>query len=347
MPTIDASVAATRKRRFVTLDALRGVGAVYVMAGHSGGLVHGYIPPFFQLAVDMFFVLSGFVIAYAYDGKFASGMTRREFFRARIKRLFPIYFIGLVLGLVSVLFTNEHGLSLKQTAISFATSFFGLPSPPMGPYGALFPLNGPYWSLFFEFWVANLIFGLFWKSLRGSLLWAIILASAATLIFSAAQIKTIDLGWDWALFAGGVPRVCFSFFAGVALSRFHKIRPPKVKVPSILCLLAFIVFMGLPYHGALTPIYEIFILMLFFPLLIYFGAEAFERRPAIGLAIGDASYALYAIHRPLLYIFVWPVIIWALPLLHKPYSYFVQAAFMILIAGMVWGLNRILAGARK
>ena len=168
MPTSDAPVAISRKRRFVTLDALRGIGAVFVMAGHSGEVVHGYIPAFFQLAVDMFFVLGSFVIAYAYDGKFASGMTRREFFRARIRRF---------------------------------------------------------------------------------------------------------------------PRVCFSFFAGVALSRFHKTRPPKVKVPSILCLLAFIVFIGLRYHGGLTPIYEIFILMLFFPLLIYFGAEVFERRPAIGFSI--------------------------------------------------------------
>jgi peptidoglycan/LPS O-acetylase OafA/YrhL len=347
MPTSDVPVAGSGKRRFVTLDALRGIGAVFVMAGHSGEVVHGYIPAFFQLAVDMFFVLSGFVIAHAYDGKFASGMTRREFFLARIRRLYPIYLIGLVLGLISILFTNEHGLSFREAAISFTTSFFGLPSPPMGPYRALFPLNGPYWSLFFEFWVANLISGLFWKSLRGALLGTIIFASAAILIFSAVHFKTVDLGWDWSSFAGGFPRVCFSFFAGVALSRFHKIRPPNVNVPSVLCLLTFIVFMGLRYHGVLTPIYELFVLMLFFPLLIYFGAEASERRPAMGLAIGDASYALYAIHRPLLYIFVWPVSLLAFPLLQKPYSYCVQAAFMVLIAGMAWRLNRMLAGKHR
>ncbi|HKU54954.1 MAG TPA: acyltransferase family protein, partial [Rhizomicrobium sp.] len=94
--------AASKKTRFLTLDALRGVGAIAVMAGHAGIVLNAYMPPFMYLAVDMFFVLSGFVLAHAYDGKFAGGLSVGAFLKARIARLYPIYLIGLVLGLVSV-----------------------------------------------------------------------------------------------------------------------------------------------------------------------------------------------------------------------------------------------------
>ncbi len=151
--------AANKKvRRFVTLDALRGAGAVTVMAGHAGPLLGGYTPPLYYLAVDMFFVLSGFVISHAYDDKMAAGMRPLEFLRARVKRLYPIYLVGLLLGLVSVLFSNPHALSLTQAALTFFCGLFALPSPPMEPLGALFPLNGPYWSLFFEFWIVRPIY---------------------------------------------------------------------------------------------------------------------------------------------------------------------------------------------
>ena len=149
--TNSVTTAAAKKtaRRFVTLDALRGAGAATVMAGHAGPLLGGYGPPLTYLAVDMFFVLSGFVISYAYDKKMAAGMRPIEFLRARVKRLYPIYLVGLLLGLVSLLFNNPHGLSSAQTALTFVCGLFALPSPPMGPFKALFPLNGPYWSLFF------------------------------------------------------------------------------------------------------------------------------------------------------------------------------------------------------
>src|ERR1700716_3540732 len=93
--TNSVTTAAAKKtaRRFVTLDALRGAGAATVMAGHAGPLLGGYGPPLTYLAVDMFFVLSGFVISYAYDKKMAAGMRPIEFLRARVKRLYAIYLV--------------------------------------------------------------------------------------------------------------------------------------------------------------------------------------------------------------------------------------------------------------
>ena len=83
-----------KKVRFLTLDALRGVGAIAVMAGHAGIVLGAYMPPFMYLAVDMFFVLSGFVLAHAYDRKFAEGLSVGAFLKARIARLYPIYLSG-------------------------------------------------------------------------------------------------------------------------------------------------------------------------------------------------------------------------------------------------------------
>jgi peptidoglycan/LPS O-acetylase OafA/YrhL len=330
-------------RRFLTLDALRGAGAVTVMAGHAGIILGGYSPPFMYLAVDMFFVLSGFVLAYVYDEKFRNGLGVRSFLRARITRLYPIYLIGLLLGLASLAVSNPHALSAVQVATSFFLGLFALPSSPMGAIGALFPLNGPFWSLFFEFWVANLAFAIFWRQLRGKLLWALILISALMLVFFGLYFRTLDIGWTWHRFPGGVARVCFSFFVGVALSRFHAAKPSAINVPSWTCLAAFAAVMALPLEGPGKIIYELAVVLFFFPALIYFGAEAIERRPRVGKILGDASYAIYAIHRPLLYILAWPLGRFLLPASRTSHALGAETALILAIVILAWSISRLFA----
>ena len=339
-------VASPKKARFLTLDALRGVGAIAVMAGHAGIVLNAYMPPFMYLAVDMFFVLSGFVLAHAYDGKFAGGLSVGAFLKARIARLYPIYLIGLGLGLVGVAFSNTHALSPARALLSFFFGIFALPSPPLEPLGVLFPLNGPFWSLFFEFWVANLAFAIFWRQLHGWLLLAVILMSASALAFLGLRFGGLDFGWTWHQFPGGLVRVCYSFFAGVALLRFHARQTglPAVpsSIPSWACLVIFASVMLLPLQGVLKGLYEVFVVLLVFPSLIYFGAGAVERRPQIGQALGDASYAIYAIHRPLLAILLWPLgMMWTLEKHPPPVrSYLIEAALISVIGVMAWCINR-------
>ena len=279
--TVNVVASPKKAIRFLTLDALRGAGAIAVMAGHAGIVLNAYTPPFMYLAVDMFFVLSGFVLAHAYDGKFAAGMSVATFLKARVARLYPIYLVGLVLGLVSVAFTNTHALSPARALLSFFFGLLALPSPPMEPLGVLFPLNGPFWSLFFEFWVANLIFALFWRQLRGWLLALIILGSAGVLGALGLYFGSLDFGWTWHQLPRGFARVCFSFFAGVALSRFHARQTHHPAIPSWVCLLVFTVVMLLPLRGFTKGPYEVAVVLLVFPALIYFGAGAVERRPRI------------------------------------------------------------------
>lgn len=333
-----------KKARFLTLDALRGAGAIAVMAGHAGIVLNAYMPPFMYLAVDMFFVLSGFVLAHAYDRKFAAGMSVTVFLKARVARLYPIYLVGLVLGLVSVAFANTHALTSARALLSFFFGLFALPSPPLERLGVLFPLNGPFWSLFFEFWVANLIFALFWRQLRGRLLALVVLMSAGILAGLGLYLGTLDFGWTWHQLPGGFARVCFSFFAGVALSRFHARQIWQPAVPSWACLLVFAAVMLLPVQGFTKGPYEVAIVLLIFPALIYFGAGAVERRPQIGKILGDASYAIYTVHRPLLTILLSPLALERQsPQLLR---YGVEVALIIAIGALAWFTNRLLTSGK-
>lgn len=341
------AAAAKVGKRFVTLDALRGIGAATVMAGHAGPLLGGYAPPLTYLAVDMFFVLSGFVISHAYDQKMAAGMRPLEFLRARVKRLYPIYFVGLLLGLVSLFFVNPHQLSFGQAAVSFIFGLFALPTPPMGPFEALFPLNGPFWSLFFEFWIANVSFAFLWRRLQGKLLLVFIALCGLVLLAGVLYSRRLDVGWNWHSGLGGLARVCFSFYAGVFLARLHAIRPPKIGLPSAACLLAFCAVMALPVGPQWSAIVGLVVIFVFFPALIFWGAEAVESHPAIGKAIGDASYALYAIHRPLLYMLVGGLASVNISALPKPYSLTAEALFISSIGVLAWVINKLLSRPKK
>jgi peptidoglycan/LPS O-acetylase OafA/YrhL len=106
--------AATRRHSFVILDALRGVAAAAVVTVHAPLFFHsvatpgsvpdasGHAPmtgPLFEayLAVDFFFLLSGFVLAHAYGEKLNDGMTSCQFMRCRLIRLYPLYLLALVI----------------------------------------------------------------------------------------------------------------------------------------------------------------------------------------------------------------------------------------------------------
>jgi hypothetical protein len=87
------------KSRFGTLDGLRGVAMMVVVLFHAGIIFGAWVPGFGYLAVDLFFALSGFVLSHAYDNRFVAGMRVAEFLYLRVVRLYPLYFLGLVLGL--------------------------------------------------------------------------------------------------------------------------------------------------------------------------------------------------------------------------------------------------------
>ena len=166
------------KPHFALLDGLRGVAALAVLWYHvsegfafaeaTNGAGDGIIRSFNHgyLAVDFFFLLSGFVIAYAYDDRWGKGLTIGNFFKRRLIRLHPMLIAGAIIGAITFLIQggvtwSGEAVSTSAVLLCLALTFLFIPSVPGGSYevrgnGEMFPLNGPYWSLFFEY-IGNIL----------------------------------------------------------------------------------------------------------------------------------------------------------------------------------------------
>ena len=318
---------------------MRGVAALFVVARHVGP----YVPRFSYLAVDLFFVLSGFVLALQNDGRFAGGMSARTFLAARVRRLYPLYALGLALGVISALVADPEHLGWRRTLASAATEAVGLPAFANLHGASPFPINGVLWSIFFEFWVANLVFAMFWRQLHSWRLAALIGVCAAALIVTEKLFYSIDVGWTWKTFPFGFARVGFSFFAGVALVRLHRLCPPTLRIPSWLPVAVLCAVLALPLRERAAHAFELALVIVGFPALIFWGAEAHERNPAMGRALGDASYAVYTIHRPLieLTLFAFAAAGLATHTRWAPAAALCfQASFIVVCAFLAWWLDR-------
>ena len=142
--------------RYATLDGLRGVAAVLVLCYHTHAFQgSAAIAPHGYLAVDFFFMLSGFVIASAYQEKLRAGLPVVDFFRLRMIRLYPVALAGILLGAVKLV--SQYAISPAQSEpaqwIALAVFLNALVLPVVSEThfsGALFPTDGPVWSLFYE-----------------------------------------------------------------------------------------------------------------------------------------------------------------------------------------------------
>ena len=280
--------------RIPGLDALRGLAALLVLAYHARGLAlprevlaHGY------LAVDLFFVISGFVLARAYEAGLAAG-EGAAFMVRRLKRLYPMAVLGLLLG---------AGIWLsggKEPGVIALLLALGVAFVPFTAGRDVFPLNGPQWSLMWEL-LANLVYAVVapWLTTRRL---ALLVAAGGTAHAALAVIHGTGslgpYGHDWWT---GAPRVVFGFFAGVLLARLAKEGRPKAPVPPIAAILAVVVLvLSPPVPEAARAAFDLVAALAVFPLLVAAAAraEVDRLRPVLdGLA--GISYALYALHIPI------------------------------------------------
>jgi peptidoglycan/LPS O-acetylase OafA/YrhL len=295
-------IATDRRRRFLTMDVMRGVAAIAVALLHLGHRINGPSPHAGDLAVDAFFVLSGFVLSHAYDDRLKSGeMTMVEFMLARLHRLAPLYLLGLIVAVVAQLVQRSAALEGSALLMAVAMNSLGLPwiGAPKGEN--LFILNAPFWSLFFELWVANTSFVLFHRWLTGRFLRCVVLGSAALLAVLLVPAHMPLAGWTRSTLIVGLARVTFSFYIGVALARLYRARTFKTPAHPWLIIGLFIAcLVWTPRSSSALPIYHLFVILFAFPLLIYSAAGVLEKRSWLGEQAGDTSYALYAIHYPLI-----------------------------------------------
>ena len=292
--------ADATRHRYAALDAMRGLAALAVVVYH---LDRPYAPSAY-IAVDFFFVLSGFVIARAYGEKLANGMTVLAFMTARYVRLYPLFLIGSVYGLVQLLLHwQASGVGRTDLAASIVSTVFMLPSPSFltrsaGDIWALYPLNGPAWSLFWEL-LANLVFALVLFRLKTRSLILIAAASLVMLIGSVFYHKSLDLGWEWRSVDGGFARVFFSFTLGMIIYRLRNTTALGRTVNSYAALLPIATILTLLFLPAYSLKYALVFCILISPLIVLAGTmlELPAKLQKLGIFLGYLSYPIYMCHR--------------------------------------------------
>lgn len=161
-----SSSSMVPRTAFPAINGMRGTAALAVAVFHAYPLFGMQVAPSGYLAVDLFFVLSGCVIACAYDAKLGAGMRPLDFMKIRLIRFMPFYLVGLTFGLILelALIVTGSPYAIKPPNLVLAVIFalFFLPLPASIARRDIFPLNVPAWSLFYEL-VVNTLFAVFFR----------------------------------------------------------------------------------------------------------------------------------------------------------------------------------------
>ncbi len=326
MTPISSAAFADTKPHYELLDGLRGVAALMIIWYHvfegfatspmDQGFNHGY------LAVDFFFVLSGFVIGYAYDDRWKT-MSVKDFFKRRLVRLHPMVVFGALFGVITFCMQgcvkwDGSSVAFSSVMVALLINLFMLPAfphttPEIRGNGEMFPLNGPNWSLFFEY-IGNIFYALFLHKLPTKALGGVVLLSglglASFALFGLSGYGTIGVGWTMAdyNFPGGLLRMLFAYSMGMFLARIFRPRP--IKGAFGIASVAIIAMVIVPYIGDgqspwMNGIYDTVCALFVLPLLVYIGAcgKPTSSTSALCHFLGDISYPLYMVHYPIMYLF--------------------------------------------
>jgi len=312
------------KPHYPILDGLRGVASVVVVAFHlfeahstshlDQVINHGY------LAVDFFFALSGFVVGYAYDDRWGK-MDVGGFFKRRLVRLQPMVVIGMIIGAIffyfqdSQLWPGIHSVPVWKMLLVMAIGCTLIPVPlsmDIRGWYEMHPLNGPGWSLFFEY-IANILYGLFIRKFSKVLLAALVFVAGCALVHLAVTSPQGDIIGGWSVEPAqlriGFTRMIYPFFAGLLLFRIGKLA--HIKYAFVWCSLLLVIALSVPRIGGsehlwANGLYDSLSVVFVFPFIIFLGASG-EIKTKSGKKLckflGDISYPIYITHYPLIYIY--------------------------------------------
>lgn len=320
--TVSTSAYADTKPHYNVLDGLRGVAAITVVCFHifeafatshlDQRINHGY------LAVDFFFMLSGFVVGYAYDDRWGT-MTTMDFIKRRIIRLHPMVVMGAIIGAVVFYFQGCSVWDVSKVTVSAlllatvlnALLIPALPGHEVRGLGEMFPLNGPSWSLFFEY-IGNILYVLIIRKFSTKALGGLVVVAGCGLAIFAIWGPLGDICAGFSLtgteFTAGSLRLLFSFTAGLFLSRVFK--PFRIKGAFWICSIILVSLLAIPRIGGdenlwMNGLYDTLCCVLVFPLLVVLGASgkggSFTNK--LSKFLGDISYPLYMVHYPFIYLY--------------------------------------------
>lgn len=323
MSNISATAFADTKPHYNILDGLRGIAALTVVCFHlfeafatshlDQRINHGY------LAVDFFFILSGFVVGYAYDDRWKK-MTVAEFLKRRFIRLHPMVVMGAVIGAVMFYFQgcsvwDVSTVSMSMLLVATLLNALLIPAAPgseIRGLGEMYPLNGPSWSRFFEY-IGNILYAFFIRKLPTRALSVLVLLAgcglAAFAIWGPLGDICVGFAMDGVNMTGGSLRLLFAFSAGLLLSRVFK--PIHIKGAFWICSLAVVALLSVPRIGGsehlwMNGLYDTVCAVVFFPLLVYLGASGKTTdkiTTRVCKFLGDISYPLYMVHYPFIYLY--------------------------------------------
>lgn len=268
--------------RLPSLTPLRGLAALAVLLKHIhlGPFEHGY------MAVDLFFVLSGFVLAHVYASQFDHGIALRKlgrFLWARLARIYPMHIFTTLLAVL----TYVEPQPLAWQSIVGAVLLIRV---PFMPSLQLIPFA---WSVSAE-WDAYLVFPWVVRFLmRGPARLALALAAALVLLINISVLYafggTIDIGGDWLALLRALPQVAL----GVLTYRLYRSGVGSALWASDLAFLGVAAAIGaalaMGSDGLTVSLFPI--LMLAAVMNEGVLGRALNAAPLVWL--GDISYSLY------------------------------------------------------
>jgi len=287
-----AQIAAGSIRHYQALDALRGLAALAIVACHlavqagvQGFADYGY------LAVDLFFIMSGFVIANAYEQKLHISISIWQFIKIRVFRLYPAMALGLLIAILGNFYLTGSLVSLAVAVRHF------LLIPSLGDH-ILFPLNPVLWSLFFELFI-NVVHALSVKWLDMRRISFLTLLFGATFLFMIWLYKSAGIGWASENFLGGFARVAWGYCAGVLIFRWMRGKNIPAISPGWSLLLAAAALYAPNIGGNAIRVLATVFFVLPSTVLLAVASRPFKRLGWLSAIAGDVSYPLYTIHFPL------------------------------------------------
>jgi peptidoglycan/LPS O-acetylase OafA/YrhL len=179
------------------------------------------------------------------------------------------------------------------------------------------PLNGPGWSLFFEY-IGNILYALFVRKFSNTALAIFVFLSGCLLIHLAVTSPNGDVIGGWSLEPAqlhiGFSRLLFPFFGGLLLHRMVKLA--SINNGFFWASLLTVIVLAMPRIGGsehlwMNGLYDSLSIIIIFPLIVFLGASGEvtgKYSSKICKFLGDISYPIYITHYPLIYIYTgWAV----------------------------------------
>lgn len=287
--------------RIPLLDGLRTLAAIGVVLFHIPA-IRAQVPFFDRtyLLVDMFFLLSGFVLTISAEPKLRASLTTMAFVRKRFVRFWPIMAIGTFLG--ALVFAMNAPLGQICMLMVFALLMTPFPNTSGAP---IFPLNGPQWSLFWEL-VANALHGLLLTRLsdRGVLLLASVcgcILAIVSICHGACDFGAVGRTWWVAMF-----RIGWSYTMGCWFARrWIRCRPTALAPWWLVLTLPVLLTCLLPLlpvsAGAGDTLFVIVVYPFLFKMAIAAQPPDWVKQP-LG-SFGKLAFPLYGVHVPVVLAF--------------------------------------------